>query len=403
MSIRTGDGETFLVHTLPSYSLEEEYHETEYELVDIDLPLIKKRKLKRREFPLEFYFIGDNHLSESFSFRFSAGHPDPWEIQHPYYDFINCQVTQLKFDDIDLNITKVTCIAKETILDGTQVKFIQNQSDVIQLKSIAVEQAITSDTDITGLSIKETQTLKQTTTKNYNSAVKIIKDPVDAENYYNAFSKANAAINNLTHEPVVFMREITSLILAPYQFNASVKDKIRILNNQYANFRATLTGLTTSASKKLYQLMVSGNISATCNAAATPTQTGIGPVISTTFVQSVQQLINTNYRQFRNDLGSLQGLNGGNALFFIPNFDVNQSLNDIVTFTTSALIEIALNGRKEIRYTLTEDSNVILLTHRFYGLDPLDNNIQNFIQQNKIRYKEIALGLPKGREIVYYA
>jgi hypothetical protein len=65
------------------------------------------------------------------------------------------------------------------------------------------------------------------------------------------------------------------------------------------------------------------------------------------------------------------------------------------------LYRIAFEAKQEREYILDEDSNIILLTHKFYEMDSEDRNINNFIETNNIGLNEI-LNIQKGRKIVYY-
>jgi len=48
-----------------------------------------------------------------------------------------------------------------------------------------------------------------------------------------------------------------------------------------------------------------------------------------------------------------------------------------------------------------KDSNLIVLTQRYMGLDPDDNNINTFRTINKIKNNSIFL-VKKGTQITYY-
>jgi hypothetical protein len=67
----------------------------------------------------------------------------------------------------------------------------------------------------------------------------------------------------------------------------------------------------------------------------------------------------------------------------------------------SNLYSIAFAAKQEREYVLDKDSNPILLTHKFYGLDKNDVNLEKFISTNDIGLTEI-LNIRKGRKIVYY-
>ena len=65
------------------------------------------------------------------------------------------------------------------------------------------------------------------------------------------------------------------------------------------------------------------------------------------------------------------------------------------------LFVIALSAKQERIEYISNDSNLISLTHRFLGLEPNDSTIDQFIRINKIGLNEF-LQIKKGREIKYY-
>ena len=73
----------------------------------------------------------------------------------------------------------------------------------------------------------------------------------------------------------------------------------------------------------------------------------------------------------------------------------------LVSFTSSGLFQLSFDARQERVYELTEDSNLILLTHKFLGLDADDKNMNAFRKINGIKNFEIYK-IEKGRTIKYF-
>lgn len=398
LKITTGDGKVWELLTLPSFTKELEFNGTPFNFVDIDLPLIDKRKIASRAFPLEFYFVGEFNIEDASLFEISCRNSDPWLIEHPYYNTILAQALKIKFDDTELNVTKITCVAEETITkEGLNIT--KNPIDVVILKKIELD-ALLSEEPILNPTITDINTVKSNTEKNYQEGIKIIKIPEDAEKYFNSFNTAISTINTITETPILAMQALTNFITAPAEFYAAVQDRIRIFKNQYDILRRTLLGLTTVSAKQLYQSQGACLLSSMCFAAVTPLTTDYSNAAA---AELIKDIIGSNYKIFKSDLDSIQSPNGGNPDYFIPAFDIINVLDDLINVTTSNLFQIALSGRKEFSYVLPDDTNVILLTQRFYKLDKDDNNINEFISNNKIEFEEIALGLPKGKTVVYYA
>jgi hypothetical protein len=118
-------------------------------------------------------------------------------------------------------------------------------------------------------------------------------------------------------------------------------------------------------------------------------------------VLEVSDAIILAFNEYIANLDGLASLDPTQPDAFIPNIDPLQTLQDGVFFTVSQLMTIALAAQQERTYILEEDSDVINITHRFYGLDFEDENINRIIDANNIGINEV-LEVKKGRKIVYY-
>lgn len=400
LKITTGDGKEWQPSTEAKYLKEIEYHGTGFEFIDINGQLVKKQKLNTRRFPLEFYFVGDLHLDIAGEFEESALDPRPWIIEHPYYNTLLVQVLSLKFDNAEsFYYTKINCIAQETIkedgLSGSSPPF----SGVVEFKSQQVSAAIIS-APLDTPTQKDIDTLKSNVTKNKGSAIKIIQNPIDAEGYFNAFNTAQSAINSITATPIIAMQQLSNIIKAPSRFYSNVMDRIRVFINQFEELNKTLVGTITLSGKQFYSAQAQLLFSGMCESVATPLRGDYS--VYRDAADTIQDLILNAFRTFRDNLDELQNSNATDTNSFIPDHDSLNATQSLVNFTLSNMYLIALSGRKKISYTLLEDSNFFLLTHRFIGLDKSDININEFINTNKLTWEEIALGLKKNREISYY-
>lgn len=397
--ITTGDGETFTCYTLPSFTKEVEFATTEFNFINIDQQLVKKTIIQGTDIPLEFFFINDNHIEETKSFLFSAADPNPWTITHPYYETLLIQpVGKIKINDVDGNITGISFNARVTISDGESAP-VTSVVDSIILKQSQIQTQLAVEPDLTP-TITDIHALQAMTTKNYKNSVKIITDPIDTTNYFNAFNTASSYINTITATPLAAINALTSVISEPAQFASSVQNRVRVLTEAMVNLHNTVFGLLSVTQKKLFFTQSCSTMCAIC---ATAVQPASGNYKNAGSAITIAQGIKTTYTTFLSDIDTIQGANGGNPLSYFPPFDVMVQLNQLVNTTVSNLFDIALAGRKEFSYTLPENSDYLLLTHRFYGLDVNDNNINDFIDNNALIYTEVALGLPKGKTVVYYA
>lgn len=396
--ITCGDGESFTCYTLPSFIKEIEFNVTEFNFIDIDHPLIKKTTISGTDIPLEFFFINEDHLNQTKSFLFSAADPNPWTISHPYYETLLVQVSRIKVDDSDGNITKINCNARVTISDGE----VFRQNSAIQTVTLMQQQVLAQIEPPLELNptVTDINTVKSVTTKNYKNSIKIITNAFDSEDYFNAFNTALSYVNTITDTPLAAIESLKSIISLPAQFAAAVVDRVRVLIDAMVSLRDTIFGLSTVTAKDLFFIQGTVIISSLCQASVQPvTGDYDNPNVAGTIAGQISQ----TYATFQEDIDAMQGDNGSNPLSFFPEFNTSFALGELVNVTVSNLFSIALNGRKEFEYVLPENSDYLLLTHKFYGLDSQDSNINQFLYSNGIGYKEIVLGSPKGKTIYYYA
>lgn len=373
-----------------------EWHGSEFSFINVQDQFVKKEKLLGRKFPLEFYFTGENHLEEAGLFEISLNDKRPCLIEHPYYNTIVAQILQVNFDNTQLNVTKVTATAIETITENNPRTSI-DPVDAIIIKKQEIDQACEEElteeptiTDVNNLNIVNSQ--------NYNTAIKIVTVPEEAQEYFNAFNEASTLVNNITASPILAMRATIALVTLPAKFTASVQDRVSTLVETFVNLRRTLSGLFMVSSKQIYQSQGIAIISSMCQAAVTPLDGNYTNSISALII--IDDILNS-YNQLIEDLDSVQGQNGSSPDNFVQDPVALSTLADAVNITVSNLISIALNGKQERSVVLTEDSNIITLTHRFYGGKNIDSNINEFVNNNNLTYRDI-LGIPKGRTVVYY-
>lgn len=374
-----------------------EWNVTDFSFINTDGVLSKRAKLLGRKYHLEFYIQGDNHLEEYAKFERSANDKGAWQITHPYYGAFNATVKSMEVDNSSLNVTKITCTAVETITEeNPQAQF--NTVDTIRLKKEELDTKVAQNLTEPP-SPNDVDNLRTVSSRNFNLVNKLVETLDDASVYFQAFSTLNNAINGITAAPIIAMNEAVAFISAPGQFAANVQYRLQMLVDTFSNLRVKILNLFSIPAKKLFFIQATANISSMFEAAVTP--------LPGNYTNSLQALatvdtLNVQYRQYLEDIDSLQGLNGSNPDYFIPDYESMQLLHELYTLTVSNLLQIAMNGKMEISVFTEDDSNVISLTHKYYGKDNFDENIQNFINQNNLSYREIGLGIKKGRKIVYY-
>lgn len=393
--ITTGDGKDYRPQWLNA-SMQMDFNVSEFEFPNLDGTLVNRQRRKGFRYALEIFFQGDDHLDTSEAFRASANDNRVWNITHPFYGTLIVQPLSLFFDNTQYNISKITGMLIETITEDNP-KTTVDPVDNITLDKQNNDETFIAAFDVTPSSA-DINTLSSTNSNIYKRGSKYAVLQQSAEDYFNAFNTANAAINNATAKPLDAMRATQAVINAPALFQISVNNRLILLTSQFALLRGTVSTIIDRSSKKIYEVNAGSLISALCIAAINPIAGDYGNRNAVLFI--AQQIIG-NYNNYLLDLDTLETENGGSPTSYIPDAGSLIGLSTLVSNTISSLFTIALSSKQERSIICEKDTNIIILTHRLYSLDPFDNNINELILNNNIGLYELT-EIKKGREIVYY-
>ena len=396
LTVTTGDGKVFSplwMNATKAY----DYNVAEFEFPELDGTLVKRGRKKGSRYAVEFYFQGDEHLTDSRTFEESAKDTRPWSISHPMYGLIVVQPLGLSFDNSSYNTTKITGTVIETLTDD------KPSISVSPIDAIASANELLQETNVNNfdetLDITDINATTATNDKNYKLGVKAIKLPEEASEYFNLFNVANSAVLNITSLPIAAIRATQAFIAAPSLFKTSVKNRIGMLSEQFIELtKVKILKTGTRSSKKLLELQGANIISAMAIAAANPIT---GDYANRDEVyEAIETITNTN-NKFIEYLDNIKADNGGIEGGYVPDYGVMSSLNELVGLTVSNLFNIALGAKQERTFILDEDSNLIIVAHKIYGLKSDDSTIDQLINENKIGLNEI-LQFRKGRKFIYY-
>lgn len=395
--ITTGDGKQYKPQWLNA-TKSVEFHITEFNFRNIAGGLVERGQPMARKFNLELYFQGDDHLDQSDAFEQSANDKRVWKVSHPFYGSITCQPSGLSFDNTKYNVTKITGGIIETLTDDKPKSSISPVDKITEDKSALDEVCAEVFAATVIPSASDVSALADSTQQSYDEGALVARGD-DAQGYFNLFNTANAAILNATAEPLAAIRAVQAFINAPALFADNVHNRLSLLQTQFEALRNQLTTIFSPNEKRIYQAQGAAVVSSMAVAAATPqTASEYG---SMQVALDVAQNLLSNYNQFLEDLDGLQTDNGGLPESYIPDAEPLIELSGLISFTVSNLFDIALEAKQERAIILEEDSNVFLLTHRFYGLDAADELLDYFIATNNIGLNEL-LQIRKGRRIFYY-
>ena len=397
--IKTGDSKEFTVDGWLNAQKTQEFNLSTFEFPSIEGTKVDRKLVKGRKFTLEIYFTGEDNILKSDEFETSAKDSRYWTIEHPFYKTLYVQPTTLTYNDNDYNVTKITGTLLETITDTTP------RAQVIKADKVDEDVEITNNSQAVYLEnnneIKQSDIndLKKTNFDFYSLNVSNILEKSQAQQYFNLFNIANNALDSAISEVSLAVRATQEFILAPARFEQSLESKLILLQSNFDSLNSNLHPIPTKQEKQNYEMQGMSVINAFCLASVNvneETDFDTRKSVSRTIDQ-----IQLNYNIFLLHMDNNLSGTGGNPNDFIPNAQSMIQLNNLVNYTLGNLHEISFNAKQERIITLQYDSDYINLTHRVYGIDFLDENIDRLIKENNFGING-ALTIKKGTEVKYY-
>lgn len=395
--ITTGDG----VEYRPLYSFSP--IQTDFNISEFNFPNVAGTKVVKwepigRKFTLEIFFQGEENIDVAETFMISSNDRRPWKIIHPQYGTINCHPSSIVRDSSLLNVTKMTITLLETLLDDspkTSINPVASTTNAVESfnddQSLQFETVEFETSDLNDMS-NQTDTSYQISASNVSSGD-------ESDEYFNRFNTAKSKILNAGTDAVAAVTAIKSMLVYPAYFSESVQYRLNLLLQTLLSFQSDLINITTVNQKQLFEMNTTTIVSAMVQTVVTPLdQNDYG---NSDDVLSVIETLSNSYNSVVENLDSLQTPNGGDENSYIPNSVTLNQLTDVVNYSISQLMTIALNAKQERVFICDEDTNIVLLAHRFYGLVPDDSTIDDLIRTNQIGINEMLL-IKKNRTIKYY-
>lgn len=377
------------------------YNVASFDFIDTDGSLVKRRRPKGAKYKLEIWFQGDDHLDIARDFEVSAADPRTWIIRHPFYGDLNVHPTDLLFDNSRYNTSKVTGNILETIDDiNPQVSIVPEEKIIQDKEDLDVVTAAAFVNNNPEPTVSDANAMSSVVTSLNTSTDKIITNDEESADFRNLVTKAQADIINATSEPLAAIRSMQEVINFPARIKQTVASRLKALVSEFdALVDAVLTIGAKRSDKFLFENNAGGKITAITVAIATPLSAddyGNKPKV----LEVIETLLNS-YNKYIDTLDTLQTVDADELDSYIPDASSMILISNLVNFTLSSLFSIALNAKQERQVVLEENSNLINLTHRFYGLDVADENIDELILNNNIGINEHLL-VKKGRLLRYY-
>lgn len=390
-TITTGDGKVFSP-LWKNGEKSKEFNITKYDFINTAGSLIDRKQPQSNLYPLVFWFQGEDNIEQCDAFEDSANDNRAWTIQHPFYGTLKGQPVNLKRNDTSYNATEVTVDFWESI-DGDFPDSEISITDETRAKatnvnalaaSYLVENAAPETEDID--TVKENVSLMSS---------KFNADKDSFNDYINIVNKATLAADSLVTDTENAFIDIQQAVNAPAEFAGSVFSKIDSYVEAYQVLKESIGNLF---SKYDFESQGASIISGICISCVNPEE---DDYVTRTDIERANGLLIDLYDDYLSTLDANQVEIYDVENTWSPTIQIQSAIIDLVTFTSNSLFSLSFNARQERSYELKKDSNLILLTHRFIGLDASDKNIETFRKINNIKNDELYK-VKEGRTIKYF-
>lgn len=390
-TITTGDGKVF-TPLWRNGEKSKEFNISKYDFINLEGSFVDRKKPQSNVYPLVFYFQGEDNIEQADAFEDSADDNRLWTVEHPFYGVIKGQPTNLKRNDSSYNVTEVTVEFWESI-DGEFPESEVSIDDEVRAK-------VNSVNELSSAFLAENSTPD-------TADINLVKDTVvltgskfspDAENFndfQNTITKAFKNSDKLVTDTKAAFDDVQNVINAPAEFNTSVLSKINSYVEAYEVLKNSVSNLF---SKYNFESQGASLLSGMALAAVSPLE---DDYVTRGDIETVNNIVLDLYEDYLQTLDANQVDIYDIENTWNPTIQIQQPLVDLIFFTSKSLFLLSFNARQERTVELTEDSNLIILTHKYIGLDSEDRNLEIFKRINNIKNDELYK-VPEGRTITYF-
>lgn len=390
-TITCGDGRSF-TPLWRNGEKSKDFNITKYDFINTAGSFIDRKQPQSNLYPLVFWFQGDDNIDQCDAFEASANDPRAWVVEHPYYGTLRGQPNSMRRNDLDYNVTEVTVDFWESISGDFPNDQISLEDEVLEKANATYATAAQFFTENANPESEDINTTKE------NTALVSSKFKPDKDNFNDYLNIVNKAIMTadalLTNTTGSFAatQEVTK---APALFNDSVFTKITSYRGAYEVLKENPDTLF---NKYDFEAQGATIIASVCLSCMNPQG---DDYITRSNIERANSVLVDLYADYLEqlDLKQVDIYDVDNA--WSPTVQIQNGLADIVSFTSKSLFSISFNARQERTIELKKDSNLILLTHQFVGLDLNDENLDIFRKINNIKNNEL-FKLKIGRTIRFF-
>lgn len=383
--ITTGDGEVY-TPLWKDAKKNIKFNAEGFDFVGVEGTYVNRKKKSGNQYPLLFYFQGDDCIEQAEAFEQSTRDSRQWSLKHPFFGTLKVQPLSLNFDYTSYNSVKITGTVWETI-SKKYPKSVTDQSSEVQ------EQKSSIDSNTEDLFVESTV---ETTSENIQSSLSsslitgdkydvLIDNDSDAAVLRDLISQASGAAQNILSAPTIYIQQAIALINFPFVIEESIKTKINVMIEAIQSLvDIFLTDNDNDKDREIYELQSSVMLSELCRNAVDSDFDKVSDVFDAIEdIFDIYTEVNTN----------MDDIN------YVQNSELAQQTDLIVNTTIATLFDVAFDSKQERSVIINYNDNMITLAHKYYG--PGDDNLIEFIENNNIGITEY-LEIKKGREIIYF-
>ena len=395
-TIKTGDGKEF-TPLWKNGSKNKNYNVSNYDFINVSGGRTERKQPQASKFPLKFFFVGDDNIEQAQAFEDSADDKRPWEIKHPFYGNISGQPISISRNDSQYNITEITVEFWESLSDDFPNSKVNTSDIVVEKTKVTAESfAEMYETKSTPTS-KDVNKLKDFIVSTSGSFQNLLDDTTFAD-YQAKTARAISSANNVVGDSLTAAQDMQELTLTPSTYKAPVNFTLDSLVNAFNRSKEIIESNPTVNDKVLFESQ-SGTILAAM--AQTTIDPAAGDYVLSTDIENVNSIIVSTYEDYLATMDSLQVQVTQSLEVYLPDVSSQTLLYDLIAEATFNLFGLAFESKQERKVELLEDSNLILLTHKYIGLDSEDLNLEFFRQINNIKSVEVFC-IRKGPTIKYF-
>jgi hypothetical protein len=383
LAITTGDGKKWYPQWKKSVQ-DIEYNVSGFEAIDIEGTYVDRKRKKGDKLPITFFFQGEDCVDQAKLFEKSARDRRPWIFKHPFFDIIKVQPTKLKFDFTGLNAVKITGILWETIAFKFPRENFPPQYLVSKAVGVLYNDIVLTTVEEIGTPLPVNINPSQSFIDSLENIFgKIAETKDDIANVKELARKASSAAQNMVQDVTNFIVYTNDLIIFPLLLVQSTRSKIDSMIEAANSLKDIFFGVP-EAAPEFYEAFATSLLASLSNLVVD------GDYNKDTDVFYAIDKTTETYAEVRSSYDEISYIQN-------PNLALQ---SDIINSTTIAsLYDIAFDTRRQRIIVLGEDSNMVLLAHKYYG--PGDDKLEEFIEQNKLKGDEY-LQIKAGREIIYF-